>query len=105
MLSVATPLPATLLHQEAVDLGLIPATGIDWATVTTKNNGMLMTILKDGKHIPMPLDQRLELVNRIQGAFDRVQNKTLSTKNESRNYYEAQYLPAEDVAPVYGFKQ
>jgi anaerobic magnesium-protoporphyrin IX monomethyl ester cyclase len=105
MLSVATPLPATLLYQEALTLGLIPPEGIDWATVTTKNDGMLMTIEHRGKHIPMPLDQRRELVAKIQGAFDEIQNRTLEVKNSTRHYYEAQYLPENELAPVYGFRK
>ncbi len=106
MLSVATPLPATLLHQEAVVLGLIPPEGIDWASVTTKNDGMLMTVTtRNGDHYPMPYDQRKELVAKLQAAFDRIQGKTLAAKNASREWYEAQYLPADEVGPVYGVRK
>ncbi len=104
MLSVATPLPATLLYEEAVRLNLIPREGIDWATVTTKNDGMLMTIEKNGEHVAMPLDMRRDLVERIQASFDVIQNKTLDAKNASRMWYEKQYLPADELAPAYGLR-
>jgi radical SAM superfamily enzyme YgiQ (UPF0313 family) len=105
MLSVATPLPATPLYDEARELALIPREGIDWATVTTKNNGMLMTVEKDGRHVPMPADERLRIVQALQAEFDRIQLKTLAAKNASRNWYEAQYLPEDAVAPAYGFRK
>ena len=104
MLSVATPLPGTLLYEEAVRLELIPREGIDWATVTTKNDGMLMTVERNGEHVPMPLEMRQDLVGRIQASFDVIQNKTLDAKNASRMWYEAQYLPADELAPAYGFR-
>ena len=105
MLSVATPLPATALYDEAVALGLIPKEGIDWAIVTTKNDGMLMTIEKDGQHVPMPLEERQRIVVEMHAAFDAIQNKTLNAKNESRRWYEAQYLPESDTAPIYGLRK
>jgi anaerobic magnesium-protoporphyrin IX monomethyl ester cyclase len=106
MLSVATPLPATKLHEEAVSLGLIDPDGIDWATVTTKNDGMLVTAtLADGRIVPMPEDERRDLIGRVQAAFDRVQEKTLEAKNASRYWYEAQYLPEDELTPVYGVRK
>lgn len=104
MLSVATPLPATLLYQEALSLGLIPKEGIDWSTVTTKNDGMLMTVEQGGQHVPMPLGQRRELVATIRAEFDRIQDRTLDKKNASRMWYEAQYLPEDERGPKYGFR-
>jgi len=104
MLSVATPLPATLLYEEALRLNLIPREGIDWATVTTKNDGMLMTVERNGEHVAMPLDMRQDLVQRIQASFDVIQNKTIEKKVASRKWYEAQYLPEDELRePVYGF--
>ncbi len=104
MLSVATPLPATLLYEEAVRLNLIPREGIDWATVTTKNDGMLMTVERGGEHVAMPLEMRQDLVGRIQASFDVIQNKTIEKKVASRKWYEAQYLPEDELRePVYGF--
>lgn len=105
MLSVATPLPATALYEEAASLGLIPQEGIDWATVTTKNDGMLMTVNHGGKEVHMPKPDRDRVIAEIHAAFDKIQNKTLDAKNESRRWYEAQYLPEDETAPVYGFRK
>jgi len=102
MLSVATPLPATALHAEALSLGLIPPTGLDWAHITTKNDGILMTVEKDGKHIPMPLDERRSLVADLHSAMNKIQERTLHRRSASRSWYEAQYLPEDEVTPVYG---
>lgn len=105
MLSVATPLPKTELYQEAIDLNLIPKSGIDWAKITTKNNGILMTVEKDGDYLPMPLEERQRTVSEIQAEFDRIQAKTLDAKNESRLGYERQYLPEDELMPVYGIRK
>ncbi len=108
MLSIATPLPATPLYQEARALGLIPPEGIDWATVTTKNDGMLMTVERDGRHVPMPLEQRRELVARLHAAMDEIQARTLDRRNGRRSWYEAQYLPEDELdqsTPVYGIRK
>jgi len=102
MLSVATPLPATALHNEAVALGLIPKSGIDWAHITTKNDGILMTVEKDSKHVPMPLDERRALVADLHAAMNKIQERTLHRRSASRSWYEAQYLPEDEVTPVYG---
>ena len=87
MVSVATPLPNTPLYREAQELGLIK--DIDWATVTTKNDGMLMTV-----------DNPEQVVKQIKAEFDRIQAKTLNAKNRSRLEYEAQYM--RDAKPRYG---
>jgi radical SAM superfamily enzyme YgiQ (UPF0313 family) len=87
MLSVAAPLPGTALYDEAVQLGMAP---IDWATVTTKNTGMLSKV-------------KPEIIREIQDAFDKIQEKTLDAKNESRQWYESQYLP--ETGPVYGIRE
>jgi len=103
MLSVATPLPNTPLYNEAVSLGLI-GENPDWAKVTTKNDGMLMTVA-DGKggHISMPAGQRNELLASLFAAFNEIQNKKLEEKNAARLRYEKEYLPG--AAPVYGVKK
>ncbi len=41
MMSIATPLPGTELYNEAIKLGLIDPANLDWAKVTTKNDGIL----------------------------------------------------------------
>lgn len=105
MLSVATPLPGTPLHDEAVRLGLLPREGIDWATVTTKNDGMLMTIEHEGRTVPMPAEERRRIIGELRREFDRIQAKTLAAKHASRHWYEAQYLPAAEAGPVYGIGQ
>jgi radical SAM superfamily enzyme YgiQ (UPF0313 family) len=105
MLSVATPLPATALHDEAVKLDLIPKTGLDWAHITTKNDGMLMTVEQDGRHVPMPVEQRRELVTELHAAMNKIQERTLHRRSASRSWYEAQYLPEDEVTPVYGIKK
>lgn len=105
MMSVATPLPATALHAEAVKYGLIPQDGLDWATITTKNDGMLMTVEKDGQIVPMPLEQRRELIAELHAAMNKVQERTLHRRSASRSWYEAQYLPEDEVTPVYGFRK
>lgn len=105
MLSVATPLPGTELYQEAIDLGLIPKDGIDWAKITTKNDGILMTVEKDDDYFPMPLEERQRTVSEIQAEFDRIQAKTLDAKNKSRLEYERQYLPEDELLPVYGVEK
>lgn len=105
MLSVATPLPATALYDEALQLGLIPGEGIDWATVTTKNDGMLMTVERNGQNVQMSLEERQDIISRIQAAFDAIQAKTIDAKNESRMWYEAQYLPENELTPVYGIRK
>ena len=87
MVSVATPLPDTPLYYEAKELGLIG--DIDWGTVTTKNDGMLMTI-----------DEPQRVVREVKEAFDKIQSKTLDRKNRSRLYYESQYM--NDASPRYG---
>lgn len=102
MLSVATPLPATALHTEAVELGLIPKDGLDWARITTKNDGMLMTVERNGRHVPMPLEERQALVASLHEAMNEVQSRTLHRRSASRSWYEAQYLPEDEVTPVYG---
>ncbi len=52
----------------------------------------------------MPLDQRLDLVQRIQASFDVIQNKTIEKKVASRKWYESQYLSEDELRePVYGF--
>jgi radical SAM superfamily enzyme YgiQ (UPF0313 family) len=104
MLSVATPLPGTTLDSEARQLGLIPQQGVDWATVTTKNNGMLMTIQRNGRYFPMPTEERERIVMELHAEFDRIQSVTLDTKNASRTWYESQYLPEDVVSPVYGLR-
>jgi len=104
MLSVATPLPATPLYQEARRLGLIPPEGIDWARVTTKNNGMLMTEERLGRTLPMTEAASTALLGELHSAFDAIQARTIDAKNSSRQWYEAQYLREEDVVPVYGIK-
>ncbi len=108
MLSVATPLPATPLYFEAIKLGLIPEKGIDWAKVTTKNDGILMTVERDGEHVPMPLEQRRQLVHDLHEAVNKIQARTLERRNSRRSWYEAQYLPedeAKPVTPIYGIKK
>ena len=72
--------------------------------MTTKNDGMLMTVERGGEHVAMPLDQRLDLVQRIQASFDVIQNKTIEAKVASRKWYESQYLSEDELRePVYGF--
>lgn len=105
MLSVATPLPATPLHHEAVKYGLIPQEGIDWATINTKNDGMLMTVEKDGEIVPMPLEQRQKLAAELHAAMDEIQERTLHRRQASRSWYEAQYLPEDEVTPAYGLQK
>jgi radical SAM superfamily enzyme YgiQ (UPF0313 family) len=105
MLSVATPLPATALYAEASALGLIPEEGIDWATVTTKNDGMLMTVDRGGQPVHMPKAERDRVIADIHAAFDKIQHKTLDAKNNSRRWYEAQYLPEDETVPVYGIRK
>lgn len=105
MLSVATPLPATALHAEAVQLGLIPREGLDWAMITTKNDGMLMTIEEGGHHRPMLIEQRRELVKQLHTAIDDIQARTLHRRSASRSWYESQYLPEDEVTPVYGLSK
>jgi anaerobic magnesium-protoporphyrin IX monomethyl ester cyclase len=102
MLSVATPLPATPLHEEAVALGLIPREGLDWATITTKNDGILMTQWVDGRHVAMDREERVRLVADLQAAMNDIQASTLARRSASRSWYEAQYLPEDEVTPVYG---
>lgn len=102
MLSVATPLPATALHTEAVKYGLIPEEGLDWGTITTKNDGILMTTEKDGQYVGMPEEQRTELVAELHKAMNKIQERTLANRSASRSWYEAQYMPEEEVTPVYG---
>jgi hypothetical protein len=75
---------------------------LDWAHITTKNDGLLMTVAKDGKHLPMPLDDRRELVTALHAAMNKIQARTLHRRSASRSWYEAQYLPEDEVTPVYG---
>ena len=110
MLSVATPLPATPLYNEALQLGLIPEQGIDWAAVTTKNDGILMTVEQDGEHRPMPLAQRKALVADLHEAINKIQARTLARRNSRRSWYESQYVPEEEVkakvvTPIYGIQK
>lgn len=99
MLSVAAPLPKTALYDEAQRLGLLPDK-VNWTEVTTKNDGMLMTDLVDGKIVPMAENKRLQLVNILHKEFDRIQAKTIDRKNASRRYYESQYI--DEVKDAYG---
>ena len=63
-----------------------------------------MTVEHNGSHIPMPLDQREDLVSRIQSSFDAIQQKTIKAKVASRKWYESQYLSEDELKePVYGF--
>lgn len=102
MLSVATPLPGTALHNEALSLGLIPREGLDWARITTKNDGILMTVERNGRHVPMPDEMRKTLVADLHAAMNAIQGRTLHRRSASRSWYEAQYLPEDEVTPVYG---
>ena len=92
MLSVATPLPGTPLFEEAVELKLINRTNIDWSMVTTKNDGILMTVEKEGEFLPMPLEERQRIVGGVKVAFDAIQAKTQEAKDRSRAEYESQYV-------------
>lgn len=105
MLSVATPLPATELFEEAVELGLIQREGIDWLRVTTKADGALMTVVRDGRICAMPKEERLRILDKMQRWFDRIQQRTADEKNRSRMRYEAEYLPEDELAPVYGIRK
>lgn len=105
MLSVATPLPATALHDEAVKYGLIPEDGLEWGSITTKNDGILMTIEQDGKILPMPEAQRVQLVSELHAAMNKIQERTLHRRSASRSWYEAQYLPEDEVTPIYGIQK
>lgn len=105
MLSVATPLPATPLHEEAKRFGLIPETGLDWGTINTKNDGMLMTVEKDGTYVAMPTEQRQQLTQELFEAMNKIQERTLHRRSAARSWYEAQYLPEEEVSPVYGISK
>ncbi len=91
MLSVATPLPGTPLFEEAVELKLINRNNVDWSMVTTKNDGILMTVEKDGEFLPMPLVERQRIVSEIKASFDAIQSKTQEAKDASREKYESQY--------------
>ena len=70
-----------------------------------KNDGMLMTVDSGGQHVHMPKPERDRVIADIHAAFDKIQNKTLDVKNESRRWYEAQYLPEDETVPVYGFRK
>jgi hypothetical protein len=41
----------------------------------------------------------------MQGWFDRIQQRTADEKNQSRMRYEAEYMPEDEVAPVYGIRK
>ncbi len=90
MLSVAAPLPGTELFDEAVALGLIDPNNIDWEAVTTKNDGILMTI--PNKH---------KVLEVIRKEFDDMQAETLPLKEASRRKYEAQYIEEGDLPNAY----
>jgi len=84
MLSVATPLPGTELHDQAKAEGFI-GDDPDWTTVTTKNDGMLFP--KD-----MPRDGVAETIAELRARFDAQQRKKAEEKYRYRK-----------LKPGYGF--
>ncbi len=92
MLSVAAPLPGTELFEEAVALGLIDPCNVDWEAITTKNDGILMTV---------PEERRYKLLEEICKEFDDMQAETLPIKEASRRKYEVQYIEEGDLQYAY----
>lgn len=84
MLSVATPLPGTELHEQARAMGYIDDDP-DWTTVTTKNDGMLFP--KD-----MPREEVAAAITAIRVRFDAQQRRKAEEKYRYRK-----------LKPGYGF--
>lgn len=84
MLSVATPLPGTALHQEARALGYL-GEDPDWTTITTKNDGMLFA--RD-----IPRDEVATIIAEVRARFDAQQRRKAEEKYRYRR-----------LKPGYGF--
>jgi len=84
MLSVATPLPGTELHDQARSMGYI-GDDPDWTTVTTKNDGMLFR--RD-----IPADEVTRTIDEIRARFDAQQRAKAEEKYRYRK-----------LKPGYGF--
>ncbi|MHB8066853.1 MAG: B12-binding domain-containing radical SAM protein [Desulfobaccales bacterium] len=92
MLSVATPLPGTELYQMSREMGYFQD-GLSWEQITTKNDGVIFN-----RKYPRPEVERI--IQKVQQAFDALQERMLPVKNETRMSYERLYK--EQVAPAYG---
>lgn len=96
----AFPLPSTPLFAEAVSLGLIPTEGIDWATFLTSTPGMLMTVKEGDRYVPMPTEQRAELVAQLCEPMGKIQRRNIEKRNAVRRFHELQYMPEDEAFPL-----
>jgi radical SAM superfamily enzyme YgiQ (UPF0313 family) len=79
MLSVATPLPGTEMHDQALKLGLIDR-NIDWTKVTTKNDGIIFNPEKiPRKRIPI-------IMEHAKKSFDEQVEKRRKEKDDYKSF-------------------
>lgn len=81
--SVATPLPNTVLYDIAMEEGYFPD-GINWSDVMLHNDGILFNKVYSDK-------DKKRIMNEIISEFERIQNKTIDEKVGRIKQYESMY--------------